>query len=654
MLPERNNMPDNINEVKPEGTALPDNTGSKNVPDFQLMLDITPDNLQAFLTIVPVGNNPEFAINELKMKLDEKGIRFGVKKELIESLAEKPLFNVKLLIAEGRKPGPAKNGSIDFVKNKSGLTAVKKGEKLADILKPEKGQDGMDVLGQIVFADKPSLARIPNLINVSYSVEEAMLVADIDGYLAVESDSVKVKPFFTMEQVQQEFEADIKVTTRIDRDDFGPDDIITYLQSEGIKFGILREKIEKIFAENIYDIPVVVVKGEPPIDDKDGKIALNFDTEIKPELDANDNVNFKKLNLIQNVKKGEKLASVSEPVQGKQGRNIYGEIVEPRKGAKPELPCGENTSVDPDNPNVVIADIDGAVKIKNGLIHVDPVFLVKGDLDFQTGDIDFIGSVVIKGDVKSGFNVKATGDIEIEGVVEDSLVETDSDILIKLGFIGHGDGKIIAKGNVNAKYCVNQKIICDGDVNISEYIMHSNVQTKGFIYVKDKKGLIVGGESYAYKGIEANILGNDNFLPTMVTTGVDRAASLILKSLREKLWKNAEHISEVNKYLLQAKRRLLIKKEISADKLELFKTLNVIRKKKLEIGQKLGEEIKEIESKAQLCKNSRVVVNGLVHPGTVVTICDKSFKVGDPLKCVCFTHGQEEIEISDIGDQTES
>ena len=47
--------------------------------------------------------------------------------------------------------------------------------------------------------------------------------------------------------------------------------------------------------------------------------------------------------------------------------------------------------------------------------------------------------------------------------------------------------------------------------------MHSNVQTKGFIYVRDKKGLIVGGECYAYKGIEANILGNNNFLPTMVT-----------------------------------------------------------------------------------------------------------------------------------------
>ena len=96
--------------------------------------------------------------------------------------------------------------------------------------------------------------------------------------------------------------------------------------------------------------------------------------------------------------------------------------------------------------------------MKNGLIHVDPVFLVKGDLDYQTGNIDFIGSVVIKGDVKSGFNVKASGDIEIEGVVEDSIVETDSDVLIKLGFIGHGEGKIIAMGSVNANIVSIRKL----------------------------------------------------------------------------------------------------------------------------------------------------------------------------------------------------
>ena len=248
------------------------------------------------------------------------GIRFGIKNEVIAGLAEKPLFSVKLLIAEGNKPESGKNGSIKFVKDNSKSTAVKKGEKLADILKPEKGQDGMDVLGQIVFSDKPSLAKIPNLINVSYSVQDAALVADIDGYLVVEKDSVKVKPFFTMEQVQQEFEANIKVTTRIDRGDFGPDDIITYLQSEGIEFGIQRAEIERIFAEKIYEVPVTVVRGEPPIDDKDGKIVLNFETEIKPELDANDNVDFKKLNLIQNVKKGDKLAYVLEPVKGKEGK----------------------------------------------------------------------------------------------------------------------------------------------------------------------------------------------------------------------------------------------------------------------------------------------------------------------------------------------
>ena len=73
MLPERNNMPDNSNEVKPESTPLPDMTASEDVPGFQLMLDITTDNLQAFLTIVPIVDNPDFKIDLLKKELSQNG-----------------------------------------------------------------------------------------------------------------------------------------------------------------------------------------------------------------------------------------------------------------------------------------------------------------------------------------------------------------------------------------------------------------------------------------------------------------------------------------------------------------------------------------------------------------------------------------------------
>ena len=653
-MSEDTNTPTPAKQPDPEKTTVPvdeksvEKPAEEELPQVNLVFDITRDALQAYVTIVPLLDQPDFKIDILIKELKEKGIRFGLKENILNSLRDEPVFNKRILIAEGIQSEQGKIGSLSFVHDINETVALAKEDKVADIIKPVKGKPGKDIHGDEILVDEPLMAKIPDLINVRHSVEQSALIASHEGYLIVEKGSVKIKPFFTMEQVQHEYEAYIKVAPRLQEKDFGHEEIIEYLKSEGMEYGILHTEIEKIFDEGIFDSPVLVVKGDPPVDDTDGQISFNFETEVQASIDEKGNIDFKNLNLIQNVNKGDVLATVSDPVKGKAGKNIYGKIIEPRHGVKPELPAGENVIVDPDNPDNLIAEIDGAVKKKKGLVCVDPVFFVKGDVDFEIGNIDFVGSVIIKGDVKSGFHIKATGDVQIEGVVEDAEIETESDVLIKLGFIGRGEGRIRAGGSVDAKYCVSQVIISEGDINIVEYIMHSEIQTKGNLFVKDKKGLIVGGECYAYKGIEANIIGNDNYVPTLVTAGVDKDTNNQMKILREKLWKNAGHIGEIDNYLRKAKRRLLIKKQISPDKLELFKTLNTIRKKKLEIGRRLGEEIKSIEQQSQGCKESKIMVSGNIYPGTTVTVCDKTKKIEDILQKVCISWGQEEIEFSDI------
>ena len=47
-----------------------------------------------------------------------------------------------------------------------------------------------------------------------------------------------------------------------------------------------------------------------------------------------------------------------------------------------------------------------------------PVYVVPGDVDFSTGNIDFIGSVKVMGSVRNGFSVKAEGNVEIMGRLE--------------------------------------------------------------------------------------------------------------------------------------------------------------------------------------------------------------------------------------------
>ena len=52
-----------------------------------------------------------------------------------------------------------------------------------------------------------------------------------------------------------------------------------------------------------------------------------------------------------------------------------------------------------------------------------------------TGNIDFLGSVIVL-KRKSGFTIKASGDIEINGIVEAAKIEAGGNITVKRGIQG--------------------------------------------------------------------------------------------------------------------------------------------------------------------------------------------------------------------------
>lgn len=145
----------------------------------------------------------------------------------------------------------------------------------------------------------------------------------------------------------------------------------------------------------------------------DGKVKFNFSTTRKlvPEEDEKGNVDFKNIQLIQNVKKGDKLAEVTPPVPGKEGRTVLDERVVPELGKVAQMPLGANTEISADNPNILISGTDGNVMLKSGLVMVDSVYIIPTSIDLQTGNVQYVGSLHIKGDVKSGFEVQSDNDI---------------------------------------------------------------------------------------------------------------------------------------------------------------------------------------------------------------------------------------------------
>ncbi len=72
---------------------------------------------------------------------------------------------------------------------------------------------------------------------------------------------------------------------------------------------------------------------------------------------------------------------------------------------KPVFPLGPNCGRDPENPNRIIALANGYCFYHQGLITVKKLLNVRQDVDFHTGNITFVGDIVVHGDVHPGFSV---------------------------------------------------------------------------------------------------------------------------------------------------------------------------------------------------------------------------------------------------------
>ncbi len=623
----------------------------KKSKDVEVSVEVSSDYTEAYITLIPSSESPDFSVDDVRKALSKKGIKFGIKEEVLIILGDEKKFHEKILIATGVEPKKGKNGEIRYLVDTEKTVKIKNGEKIAEIIPPEDGIEGLTIFEKKIPAIDGETAKIPNLVNVDFSEDNPdILISKTDGYLVVNKVSVYVKPFFEIEISKDEHEAFITVHKPVNDDDFGSEDLKQFLKDNNIVYGVKEEAIENIFQKKRFEQSILIATGQRVIDGKDGEIKYYFDPEVKAKVDEKGNVNYKELNLIQNVKKGQKIVEVTPPVEGVEGQTVFGKKIPPKIGKPYPLPAGKNAEPDPNNPNILTAGIAGHVMLKGRNIEVDPVFIIKESVDFSTGNIDYIGSVIVNGDVKSGFSVKAKNDIEVNGIVEDAVIEAGGNVLLKTGFVGRGDGKIFAVGKVMIKFCENESIISEDDIIIGEYLMHSNIQTKGKLNVTEQKGKIVGGEIFAIKGVEANIIGNQNYTPTKIFVGINKEIKEKINEKKSLLIKNLDREKEVEKATRMLMRRKLIKKELPEDKKELFDKLKQVKEDIEKERNKLISGIENLEKELVKFKDGIVKVFDVVYPGTSITIFNKQMEVNEALKNVFYKYTEKEILAVDLSE----
>lgn len=389
--------------------------------------------------------------------------------------------------------------------------------------------------------------------------------------------------------------------------------VMEELSSNGVVSGIDEFDIRDMIEAQVYETPVCVARAIPPKRGQNGSISYKFDKDHKltPQRDEFGVCNYRELNSIVPIRKGEIIAVITKPTEGTPGENIFGKPIPAEPGVAAKYTVGKNTILTADE-KMIVSTCDGHIIFSKGRFIVEDTVTVKTDLDISIGNISFFGDVHIKGNVMEGFTVNAGRNVRIDGSVFGGEITAGGNITIVGGCIG---STVVCEGAADIGFCENATIQAQGNVTSKQFAF-CDIFCYGELTAKGTNGVIVGGKITSMHDITAGIIGSDKYTPTEINIG-DGSVLYNKKCEAEAL------LVEVKKSLDNAVRNLdflKFRKKQQAGSLTdaqqkqvqvetKAKLLNTMRKKELEDEIKQLDE--DIKGKDNLCAR----VPGIIYPG---------------------------------------
>lgn len=296
------------------------------------------------------------------------------------------------------------------------------------------------------------------------------------------------------------------------------EDIRAALDEKGIVWGIDEKYLKHICEHPTYGVDMEIAKGVTAQTGNDGYLKYLIETkkDLRPKVRPNGTIDYYDLGYIQNVRKDQSLCEVHLAEKGADGHNVYGLVLEGKYGREADIPCGQNTVYDKEI-NMVVSTVDGNAEVDaRGTIDVHDVLQIPGNVDNSTGNLFFVGDIVIGKDVASGFKVESEGNIIVNGTVEGAHLSAKGDITIAQSINGMNRARIIAAGNLTCKY-IQYCHIETGASIFSEGIMHSTIECGGNMELGGKRGSLIGGKLIIAKALIAKTIGTESHVATHVT-----------------------------------------------------------------------------------------------------------------------------------------
>lgn len=420
-------------------------------------------------------------------------------------------------------------------------------------------------------------------------------------------------------------------------------EVIVSEVKEHVKYGFDESQLRMTLDDKIIGKKVCIAKGKLPVPGMDGSIKYHFEMEkpLLPKLKKDGTVDYRELDSINTVNIGDVLAEIIPPTEGEEGISVSGDIIPFIKGKTPKFRYGNNITLSL-NGLLLKSAINGLVEFKGGKINVSEVLMVE-NIDNSIGNINFVGNVIVNGDILNGFSLVSGSSVEVKGAVEGGYIECEGDVLIRQGIQGYNRLSINTKGNLSTKFIENADVNVGENIT-SEAIMHSNVSSKSNILVLGKKGLIVGGVCRSKYEIRAKMIGSTMATTTILEVGIDPDIKLSHDDLESKLKLSKQNLDKINQSLKVLE---VLKKSDKLDsrKLELY---NNLLKASFTLGNDiigLEADMNNINKQMENLSRGQIKVADTIYPGVKIIIGNSFMYIRDEMKRCTFYREDGEIRI---------
>jgi uncharacterized protein len=409
------------------------------------------------------------------------------------------------------------------------------------------------------------------------------------------------------------------------------------LKKKKVVYGIKEEILDDVGSIR-FGSKITIAEGEYPRHGIDGYVEFHSRAH---------DPGGPKLYPLNNVTKGKVIAVLYPPHEGKPGKTVRGRVIKQRIGKKARLLAGMGTKTIASDPLTVAADEDGhAVMHKDGRVEVKPIITIESDVNPTMGSIDFVGSLVVRGNVNSGSSISVGKDLMIIGHSRDAVINAGGDVWVREGFIGKGDGIIRAKGNVTLPHVWNQTVETDGNIELLRESVGGRLVAGGKIIADN--ATIVGGLLEASQEITVKNLGCGRSTQARIRVGCRSRTLTRLSNTREEIQYAKRHFKEIENSIKRLKRmngdldRLPIDQQGIHEKLKeshefLTRRLAALKEEQARLIGMLDHDY-----------DSRLKVHGIVRENVLVEVNGIRKVIDDELEGVMFKEREHEIKLEGV------